>query len=206
MQMSRFFPWLYDLVMGAAERSRLAVWRRETVRPATGRVLEIAAGTGLDFAHYRADAIVIATEPDLGMLTRAQVRASQAPAMILLVAADAQALPFRDGTFDTAVVGLGLCTIPSPARALAELRRVLGPQGVARFLEHVRIDRPIIGRLQDLVTPVWSRVAGGCRLNERTLDAVQSAGFHVDDIRSHLKGFVLAIEASVRPTGASPIA
>ena len=206
MQMSRFFPWLYDLVMGAAERSRLAMWRRETVRPANGRVLEIAAGTGLDFAHYTPAATVIATEPDLGMLTRARERASQAPAMILLVAADAQALPFRDGTFDNAVVGLALCTIPSPPRALAELRRVLRPQGVARFLEHVRIDRPIIGRLQDLLTPVWRRVAGGCRLNERTLDVVQSAGFQIDDIRSHLKGFVLAIEASVRPTGASPIA
>ena len=197
--MSRFFPWLYDLVMGAAERGRLAVWRRETVRPASGRVLEIGAGTGLDFGHYRAGATVIATEPDLGMLQRARSRAADAPASILLVAADAQALPFREGTFDTAVVGLALCTIPSPPRALAELRRVLRPNGVARLLEHVRIDRPIIGGLQDLLTPLWQRVAGGCRLNERTLRTVQEAGFQVDDLSSHLKGYVLVIEASVPP-------
>ena len=195
--MSRFFPWLYDLVMGAAERGRLAAWRREIVRPATGRILEIAAGTGLDFTHYRADMTVVATEPDLAMLERARVRAAEVPATILLVAADAQALPFRDATFDTAVVGLALCTIPSPPRALAELHRVLQRGGIARLLEHVRIDRPIVGRLQDVLTPVWRRLAGGCRLNERSLEAVQNAGFQIDDLHSYVHGGVLSIEASV---------
>lgn len=201
--MPRIFPWLYDLVMGG-QRSRLAVWRSETVRPATGLVLEIACGTGLDFAYYRHEATVIATEPNLGMLRRARERAAAASATVLLVAADAQALPFRDCTFDTAVVGLALCTIPSPARALAELRRVLRAGGIARFLEHVRIDRPIIGRLQDLLTPIWQRVAGGCRLNECTLEAIQDAGFQVDDVHPHLKGLVLAVETSVPSASAPP--
>lgn len=172
------FPALYDFAMRIAERGRLAEWRRHVARPAEGDVLEIAAGTGLDFPHYRAGVTVIATEPDMRMLERARKRAAGADAMIILVAADAQALPFRDRTFDTAVVGLGLCTIPSPPLALVELRRVLRPGAVARLLEHIRVDLPGVGRLQDLLTPVWRRLAGGCRLNERSVETVKRAGFH----------------------------
>ena len=190
-------PALYDCVMRTAERGRLAEWRREVVRPSAGDVLEIAAGTGLDFPHYRAGVSVVATEPDLRMLKRARDRAARAEATIALVAADAQALPFRDRAFDTVVVGLGLCTIPSPPRALAELRRVLRPGGVARLLEHVRVERPIIGRLQDLLTPVWRRLAGGCRLNERSVETVRRAGFHIDELHAHLGGSVVTIAASI---------
>lgn len=194
--MSGYFPLLYDCVMRVAERGRLAEWRRELVSPAEGQVLEVAAGTGLDFPHYRAGVTVIATDADLGMLERARDRGQRAAATILLVAADAQALPFRAGSFDTCVVALGLCTIPSPSRALVELRRVLRQGGTARLLEHVRVERPIIGWLQDVVTPVWRRVAGGCRLNERSVESVRRAGLRVDDSRSHMGGYVVAITAS----------
>jgi ubiquinone/menaquinone biosynthesis C-methylase UbiE len=197
------FPTVYDCVMRTAERGRLAEWRRDVVRPADGEVLEIAAGTGLDFTHYRPGVTVIATEPDLRMLDRARVRAQRADATIVLVAADAQALPFRDQTFDTAVVALGLCTVPSPRRALAEMHRVLRPGGIARLLEHVRVERPVVGWLQDLLTPLWRRLAGGCRLNERSVETVQGAGFHIDQLHSHLGGYIVTIEAST-PVGATP--
>ena len=194
--MSGYFPRLYDCAMQVAERGRLAEWRQALVRPAEGRILEIAAGTGLDFPHYRAGATVIATDKDLGMLARANIRAEGAAATILLVAAEAEALPFRAGSFDTCVVALGLCTIPSPPRALAEVRRVLRPGGTARLLEHVRIERPLVGWLQDVLTPLWRRVAGGCRLNERSVESVRRAGFRVDDSCSHVGGYVVAIVAS----------
>jgi ubiquinone/menaquinone biosynthesis C-methylase UbiE len=198
------FPALYDCAMRAAERGRLADWRRDVVHPARGDVLEIAAGTGLDFPHYRAGLTVVATEPDLSMLERARCRAERSDATIVLVAADAQALPFRDRAFDTVVVGLGLCTIPSPPRALGELRRVLRPGGVARLLEHVRIERPVIGWLQDLLTPVWRRLAGGCRLNERSVETVRHAGFRIDDLRSHMGGYIVTIEASTPSNPSRP--
>ena len=190
------FPDLYDWVMGGAEHGPLATWRRDTIGPAQGYVLEIAAGTGLNFAHYHTGISVVATEPDHRMLERARSRARLASASIVLVAADAQLLPFPDGTFDTAVVGLGLCTIPSPLKALAELRRVLRRGGVAHLLEHVRMDRPIVGRLQDLVSPAWRRVAGGCRLNQRTLELVEQQGFRIDEIRVHAGGLVVGVRAS----------
>lgn len=194
--MSASFADVYDYLMRGAEHGRLATWRREIVGSAEGDVLEIAAGTGLNFSHYRAGTAVVATEPDVAMLERARSRAKLACASIVLVAADAQLLPFPDGTFDTVVVGLGLCTIPSPMNALGELRRVLRPGGVARLLEHVRVDRPIVGRLQDLVTPAWRRIAGGCRLNQRTVETVRRAGFRIDDIHLHAGGLVVAIKAS----------
>ena len=194
--MTGLFPRLYDAVMGVAERGRLARWRREPVRPVEHAVLEIASGTGLDFRHYQAGVTVIATEPDLAMLDRARVRAENAAAAVFLVAADAQALPFRDGSFDTCVIALGLCTIPSPASALAEVSRVLRMGGTARLLEHVRVERPVIGRMQDALTPMWRHIAGGCRLNERTIDSVKRSGLRIDDSRSHLGGAVVAITAS----------
>lgn len=195
---ARLFPWLYDAFMRPAERGPLGRWRQSVVSPAHGRILEIAAGTGLTFPHYRAGATVIATDPDVAMLTRARPRARVSRANILLVAADAEALPFRPNTFDTAIVGLGLCTIPRPWRALAELRRTLRGAGSLRLLEHVRVAQPIVARLQDWLSPVWRRVAGGCCLNRRTVDVIAASGFAIDRMMAHAGGFIVEIIA--RPT------
>ena len=192
----RWFPRLYDAVMGVAERWRLGRWRQELLQPARGLILEIAAGTGLDFAHFAPGTTVIATEPDAGMLQRARARTRHANARVLLVAADAQALPFRDGVFDEAVSGLALCTIPSPATALAETWRVLKSEGTLRALEHVRLEQPVLGWLQHILTPVWSRIAGGCRLDERSVETVRRAGFRVDALRWRLGRYVVAVTAS----------
>jgi ubiquinone/menaquinone biosynthesis C-methylase UbiE len=169
--------------------------RREAVGPSRGNVVEIAAGTGLNFRHYDAGTIVVATEPDLAMLERARRRAAVAQAQIILVAADAQNLPFPAGAFDTAVVALGLCTIPRPDEALNEIHRVLTPAGVVRLLEHVRVDQPVVGWLQDFLTPLWRRLAGGCRLNQRTSQKVRDAGFQTVHLHSHVRGIFITMSA-----------
>ena len=192
---SLLFPMLYDAFMAPAERGRLGCWREAVVVAAEGRVLEIGAGTGLNFAHYRADAWVVATDPDVGMLERARPRARESAAEIEFVAADAEALPFRDGAFTEGVVGLALCTIPRPSVALAELRRTIRRGGRLRLLEHVRLDSPVLGRLQDWLTPLWRRVAGGCRLNRRTVETVADSGFILESVTPHLAGYVQEIVA-----------
>lgn len=192
---SRVFPRLYDLLMTPAECGRLARWRASITRTAQGRVLEIGAGTGLNFSHYAPEAWVIATDPDLGMLERAGTRARASAAHILLVAADAEALPFRDGAFTDGVVGLALCTIPHPERALAELRRTIVSGGHLRLLEHVRLTSPLLGWLQDWLTPVWRRVAGGCHLDRRTVETVGASGFVLESVTPHLGGYVQEIVA-----------
>lgn len=197
------FPWLYDLVMERAERAFLGSLRRATISPVRGLALEIGAGTGLDFGYYRRDTRVVATDPDMHMLTRARVRARSAAPQILLVAADAEALPFRSSAFDGAVVGLALCTIPQPEQALAELQRTLRPGSHVRLLEHVRVDHPLWGRLQDRLTPLWRRMAGGCRLNRRTALTVAESGLVLESVEPHLGGYIQRIVARV-PDRAMP--
>ena len=183
--------------MRLAEAGPLAAWRAAVVAPARGVVLEIAAGTGLTFAHYTGQAVVVASDPDEDMLRRARVRAPGAAAQILLVAADAEALPFRGGTFDAAVVNLAMCTIPRPSAALAELGRVVRSAGAVRLLEHVLVEQPIIRRLQRWATPLWRRVAGGCRLDRDTVGAVECSGLLVERVTSHAGGYVVEIIAQV---------
>ena len=192
---STIFPRVYDAVMGLLERGSLARWRSSTVGPATGLVLEIGAGTGLDFRHYVLGTTVIASDPDIAMLERAREKVRTAAAAVLLVAADAEALPFRPGAFDVAVAGLVLCTIPHPARALAEVRRVLKRGAPLRLLEHVRVRNRVAARVQDMLTPFWMRVANGCRLNRDAVAIVKRAGFALEAVSPHAAGYVVEIVA-----------
>ena len=189
------FPWLYDAVMRGSDRGIMGQWRQRVVAAASGRILEVGAGTGLRMRHYDPLALVIAIEPDIGMLHRARPRAAAAGARVILVAADAERLPFRTEAFDTAVVQLALCTIPRPERALEELRRVLRPSAALRLLEHVRVAQPVVARMQDWLTPAWQRIAGGCRLNRRTTESVAAAGFHIESVQPHAGGLFLEIAA-----------
>lgn len=197
----RLFPRVYDFFMAPWEHWRLGRYRHTVVSGARGKVVEIGAGTGLNFPHYDRTAVVVATDPDVAMLARARARAGAAAARVFLVAADAETLPFRDGTFDDAVIGLAMCTIPHPDLALAELRRAVRAGGAVRMLEHVRIDGPsVVGRFQDWLTPAWQRIAGGCRLNRRTVQAVRMAGFDQVTARPHAGGYLQEIYARV-PVG-----
>ena len=158
-------------------------------------MLEIGAGTGLDFPYYEPDVMVVATDVDAGMLVRARARAATASATILLVAADAETLPFRDGAFDDAVVGLALCTISRPEGALTEVRRTVRAGGAVRLLEHVRAPNRFVARLQDWLTPAWRRLAGGCHLNRDAVMSVKRSGLAVERVTRHARGFVLEILA-----------
>jgi SAM-dependent methyltransferase len=151
---------------------------REKVVPlATGRVVEIGVGTGMNFPYYAAADSVHGVEPDPHMLKRARARAAQIGFPIELRQAGAEALPYDDASFDTALVTWVLCTIPDPAAALSEVRRVLKPGGRMLFVEHVRSRFTVAGALQDAITPLWKHLGGGCHLNRDSLDLVGSSGF-----------------------------
>ena len=173
-------PWLaaaLDVVM------RPLFPARELIVPeATGSVLEIGVGTGLNFELYRGIDELVGIEPDPHMLARARVRAATLPFPVELHQAGAEAMPFPDARFDTAVVTFTLCTIPDPAAALVELRRVLRPGGRLLFVEHTRSSQPVLAGVQDLLTPLWKRIGGGCHLNRPSLDLVREQGFSVADV------------------------
>jgi ubiquinone/menaquinone biosynthesis C-methylase UbiE len=171
-------PWLYDLQCGLLERFGLGRWREWVVRGARGLSLDLGCGTGRNLPLYRGRAVGI--DPSRQALARARRRAPKA----LLVRGSAEALPFRDGAFETVVSGLVLCSVPHPDRALAEARRVLEDDGELRLLEHVRSETPWKARMQDRITPLWSFVTGGCHPNRDTEAAVARAGFAVVERRA----------------------
>jgi ubiquinone/menaquinone biosynthesis C-methylase UbiE len=165
----------YDPLMRVQGVLGLERQRARTAREATGRVLELGVGTGLNLPHYANAAEVVGIDPDPYMLSRARPRAAAAARAVELVEGSAEALPFEDGSFDTVVAALSLCTIPDAAAALREARRVLRPDGRLLFLEHVRAERPWAARLQDRLERPWMRVAGGCHPNRDTVAAIGEA-------------------------------
>lgn len=148
-----------------------------------GRVIEIGAGSGLNFAYYPAEVTeILAVEPEQNLREVAIKAAASALVPIRVTAGVGDELPAGDATFDVAIASLVLCSVPDQARALAEIQRVLRPGGELRFFEHVRAAKPLLARAQTAVTPVWSRVGGGCHLNRDTEPSIEAAGFVVESI------------------------
>jgi ubiquinone/menaquinone biosynthesis C-methylase UbiE len=169
-------PWLYDTCCALIETFGLGRWRRWLVGGATGRTLDVGCGTGRNLPLFDARARVIGLDPTRDALLAARRRAPGIP----LIQGDAQALPFRDGAFDTVVSGLVFCSVPDPARGLAEVKRVLRPGGTLRMLEHVRARGGLKARVQDRWQPLWTRLTGGCHWNRETERTVEAAGFAID--------------------------
>jgi len=143
----RWFAALYDRVSGRAERRVLSQLRPFVTGEATGHVLEIGVGTGANLPYYRVAEKIVGTEPDPFMLSRAKKRTAQLGLSVEFHQCPAEALPFPGASFDTVVATLVLCTVDDPARSLAEIRRVLKPNGTFCFMEHVRADGRALGRL-----------------------------------------------------------
>ncbi|NMO17316.1 class I SAM-dependent methyltransferase [Pyxidicoccus fallax] len=175
----------YDAVMAPLGWLGLTEARRKLVRGLSGRVLEVGTGTGLALPGYPATVTsVTAIDVDAEALERARRRRPEAE----LLHASVEALPFPDMSFDGVVSSLVFCSVDAPARALAEVFRVLRPGGELRMLEHVRAPTAGLATTQDLLTPAWKRVTGGCRLNRETHLLVQQTGFEVVRRVQRLRG------------------
>lgn len=195
-------PWFAaacDFVTGRLGDGRLGPLRSEVVGTAGGRVLEVGVGTGANFGHYPEGASVVAVDPDIFMLRRARRRARSLGRDAALILAAAEALPFPDQTFDTVVATLVFCSVADVSRSLAEVRRVLRPDGTFRFIEHVRAADGLLGKLQDAATPVWRRVAGNCHLNRRTVEAIEAAGFELVWLEEHRLAVMPLVAGLARP-------
>lgn len=177
----RILPAAFDALGASFERRHGAAKRRTTLAAARGHVLEIGVGTGWSLAHYP-DGVeaIVGLEPNEGMLARAERRAAASNRRVGLVRGSAEALPFADDSFDTVTSMLVLCTVADPARALAEVRRVLRPGGSFLFVEHVRSDDPRRARWQDRLERPWGVVALGCHPNRDTVATLEAARFEVE--------------------------
>jgi ubiquinone/menaquinone biosynthesis C-methylase UbiE len=166
----------------AEERKGGAERRRQLLAGLAGRVVEVGAGSGVSFAHYpKSVREVVAVEPEPRLRELARRAAMRAPVPVNVVDGLAEQLPLADASMDAAVVAGVLCSIPDPARALAEVARVLRPGGELRFYEHVRARNARLARLQRLLdASVWPRLFGGCHTSRDTERTLLLAGFMVD--------------------------
>jgi ubiquinone/menaquinone biosynthesis C-methylase UbiE len=172
----------YDWFLSGSERAGLSDLRRDLVSSATGRTIEIGAGTGLNLAYYPDLDELVLVEPDRHMAKRLRDRVTGSLRVAQVVQAPGEALPLPDAAFDTAVVTLVLCTAPEPDRVLAEIARVLVPGGRLLFMEHVRSDDPGLARWQDRLHRPWKAFGNGCHCNRTTLATIEASPFEVESV------------------------
>ena len=157
----------------------IAKQREKVVPLASGVVLEIGFGSGLNLPFYQAAKVdkLFALEPSPGMRKLAAERVAASPLQIDYLDLPGEAIPLQNASVDTVLMTYTLCTITDTAKALAGIRRVLKPNGRLLFSEHGRAPEAGLARWQDRINPVWRILAGGCNINRKIDDLIIAAGF-----------------------------
>jgi len=188
-----------------AMRNRdLLPYRRRTVEAAQGRVLEIGIGSGINLPFYRSPVTeLIGLEPSPALLAMARRAMAETNIPVRLIDAGAEAIPLDDHSVDTVVTTWTLCTIPEATKALREVRRVLRPRGHLLFVEHGLAPDRGVRRWQDILTPAWKRVSGGCHLNRPIRGLVEGTGFKLVSLETgYMRGpkpMTFMYQGSARP-------
>jgi ubiquinone/menaquinone biosynthesis C-methylase UbiE len=192
----RILALVYDPFLWLGEHRGMRRRRGALLEDAVGRVVEIGAGTGLNVEHYPdAVADLVLVEPDRAMRRRLALRLRRRARVARIVDSSAERLPLPDASVDTVVSTLVLCTVDEPGRALAEIARVLRPDGQLLFIEHVRASSRFLAACQDHLFEPWRRFAGGCRCNRPTVELMRARGFEVEADSVEWRG----MPAIVRP-------
>jgi len=189
--MGFYSNWLFPRVLDRVMRQQQMIpFRQRVGKAASGRVLDVGVGSGLNLPFYGEQADrVFGIDPSSELLHFAVERAGSASVPVELLRGSGEALPFEDRSIDTVVVTFTLCTVCDAAATLGELRRVLRPGGRLLFAEHGRAPEAGVARWQDRLTPIWRRLAGGCHLNRKPDDLIHSAGFSIESLETgYLKG------------------
>jgi ubiquinone/menaquinone biosynthesis C-methylase UbiE len=197
---NQIVPLLTSLSM---RNGHLAAYRDRVVPAATGRVLEVGVGSGLNLPYYSADVQqVIGLEPSPKLLNMAR-RVGRRCFPVDLIEGSAEQIPLEKATVNTVVTTWTLCTIPDVDRALHEMHRVLKPGGRLLFVEHGRAPDPNVVWWQDWLTPMWKRVGGGCHLNRAIASLIEGAGFRLERLKTgYMRGpkpMTFMYEGSARP-------
>jgi ubiquinone/menaquinone biosynthesis C-methylase UbiE len=179
----RMFTAFYDRAMKGTEEAGMREMRRNLLAEASGKTIELGAGTGLNLDLYPAAVTELTlTEPDPHMVKQLRARVAESSREATVAEIDAERLPFPDDSFDTAVATLVLCTIPNPAAALAEAARVLKPGGRLLFIEHVRSQEPGLARWQDRLEKPWRFLGDGCHCNRDTVATISASTLDLERV------------------------
>ena len=179
----KILPHLIDFACGMGQVMKT---RAQVVPLASGRVLEIGIGTGLNLAFYDADKVsaIVGVDPAAQMQALARRRAERIAIPLEMVALELGQIQAADASFDSIVCTFTLCTIPEPLAALREMRRVLKPGGKLLFSEHGRAPDPGVRRWQQRLTPLWKPLAGGCHLDRDIPALLKAGGFNIREVQS----------------------
>src|SRR5262245_11498140 len=173
------------LIDAAMKNKDVTARRRELIPKASGAVLEIGVGSGLNLPFYSADVTrLAAVDPSPQLLSMARQKLSHLRFPVDLSCRGAEELPYDDRSFDTAILTWTLCSIADPHQALIEVKRVLRPEGRLLFVEHGLSSDPRVQKWQHRLTPMWRRIGGGCHLNRKVDDLVPAAGFHMVELQT----------------------
>jgi ubiquinone/menaquinone biosynthesis C-methylase UbiE len=197
----RIVPSLIQLAM---RNRNLAPYRSRTVSEATGHVLEVGIGSGLNLPFYRESAShIVGLDPSPKLLAMAREAAHRSAMPLKLIEGTAEAIPIEDRSIDTVVTTWTLCSVPDVGRALREMRRVLRPGGRLLFVEHGRAPEAGVRWWQDRLTPMWKHLAGGCHLNRAIGQLIENAGFRIERLDSgYMRGpkpMTFMYEGAARP-------
>ncbi len=180
------FPRLCNLVM---RNHRFTPYRQRVIGAAQGRVLEIGAGSGLNFPYYGPCVReIIALEPSPRLIGMAGQNCRVKDLPVTFLAASAEAIPLDSRSIDTVVMTWTLCSIPDVTAALSEMRRVLNPNGRLLFVEHGAAPDARLRRWQDRLSPAWQTLSGGCHLNRATRELLEANGFLIEQLATGYMG------------------
>jgi len=190
------------LVNLAMRNRHLAPYRERTIRLAEGRVLEIGVGSGMNLPLYTDRATeILGLDPHPKLLAIASEKPRSIPSK--LIEGSAESIPLDDATIDTVVSTWSLCSIRDLAAALAEIRRVVKPDGQLLFIEHGLAPEISVQKWQNRLTSLWKRLAGGCHLNRPISSLIEGAGFRIAQVQvGYMPGpkpMTFTYEGSARP-------
>ncbi|WP_409303345.1 class I SAM-dependent methyltransferase [Peribacillus sp. SCS-155] len=195
--MARHFATVYDYIMNPFETLIVGRMRRQLLKQAKGEVLEIGSGTGINFPLYDPNAVasITAIEPNPFMIEKSKDRIKQdrVTIPISILQAKAERLPFKDNSFDCAVITLVLCSVIDAEQVLREIQRVCKPGGNILFVEHVQPANPILRVIAKMATPLWKRICDGCHLNRETVKSIQENGLDISEFSQHAMGIFVRL-------------
>lgn len=178
---NRILPHIIKLCCGIEPVQR----QREKVVPsASGRVLEVGMGMGLNMPYYNRDKtdIIYGLEPNEKSRRMAACAIEQSGINVEMIGLDGQEIPLDNNAVDTIVLTYTLCTIPDAHKAVLEMRRVLKPGGKLLFSEHGKAPDAAVRKWQDRLNPMWKVIGGGCNLNRDIPELIRAGGFDIEDL------------------------
>ena len=160
-------------------------YQREKIVPnASGTVLEIGIGSGLNIPFYNISKIdkIYGLDPSIHLCKKAIKKAEEINMNIDFLFEGAEEIKLKSNSIDTVVITYTLCSIPNPMDALKEIKRVMRSDGNILFCEHGIAPDIKVSKWQNRINPIWGKLFGGCNINRDIPSIIANSGFKVQNL------------------------